>query len=435
MFEKMRKVFGPLAVSVIIGAIALVFVFYGVYNPRTTRGLSSGALAATVNGDAIPLADFQREYQQRVDFYQNMMKGKVDTKLLKQLGLQRQVLEDLVRRKIMTQQAHQLGLIVSDEEVRDKIREMPYFKKDGNFDPVLYQQVLQANRYSPSTFEESMREDLLRNRLVEFMKGRAKISEKEIEDEFKNTEDRRTVEFVVINRDIGRKAIAITDKEITDFLASEAGLSAAKNYYSQHQGEFIKPEETKKGKKAGKDQKASKEKSAAAPKFYAFDEVKKKSATEVLRDRRAEEITKIIKNLGDQALAKAKAGPSELAAFAKANGLEVKTSEKFNRGQGSIMGIGQAPDLITDAFKDDSPLAKGPKLYETKMGGFVVAKNVKTFKPDMANFAKDRDRVAGQLLQHKEQGLFQAWLEAAREKAKIAMNDALLKGGAEEEGE
>ena len=97
MFESMRKVFGPVAVSIIIGAIALVFVFYGVFNPRSTSGVGGGALAATVNGDGITMQDYGRQYQQRVDYYQSMMKGKADPALLKQLGIGKQIIEEMIR--------------------------------------------------------------------------------------------------------------------------------------------------------------------------------------------------------------------------------------------------------------------------------------------------------------------------------------------------
>ena len=43
---------------------------------------------------------------------------------------------------------------------------------------------------------------------------------------------------------------------------------------------------------------------------------------------------------------KAKQSPTEMKALAKAKGLEVKTSEKFNRLQNFVPGLGEMPDLV-----------------------------------------------------------------------------------------
>ena len=134
------------------------------------------------------MTELSREYQQRVDFYQNMMKGKADPNLLKQLGIGRQVVE-LIRNKLLAQEAGRLGMTISDEEVREKIKELPYFKdKGGKFDVERYRNILSANRYSPSTFEDMIRNDLLRSHVADLVRDRAKVSEQELRDGFLSTQ-------------------------------------------------------------------------------------------------------------------------------------------------------------------------------------------------------------------------------------------------------
>lgn len=424
MFEMMRKVFGPIAVTVIIGAIALVFVFYGVFNPRGGGGLggADGAVAATVNGDSILMNDYLREYKQRVDFYSNMMKGKADPNLLKQLGLPKQVVEELIRRKLILQEAEKAGLTVSDEEIRDKIRQMPYFNKDGKFDAAQYRQVLAANRLDASRFEEMVREDALRAHLIELMRGSVKVSDQEVEKEFQTSEDRRQVDYIMVSRDLAKKKIMISDKEVDDFLKTEAGMSAAKTHYEQNKMDFVKPG----AKTAKKDtKKAAGKKDIPEIEFYPFEEVKRKVAVEVLRNRRTEEVQKLTKELATEVFNKARtASPAELRAYAKSKGLEVKTSEKFNRLQPSLSGIGEAPELISDAFKADSVLGKEPKMYETNLS-YVIAENLKTFKPEQASFTKDREKLMAQVSSRKEQAFYEQWMGDLRARAKISINDGL----------
>lgn len=416
MFQMMRKVFGPAAITVIIGAIAMVFVFYGVYSPRNAR-IGGGAVAATVNGDSISMAEYSRDYQQRVDFYQNMMKGKADPNLLRQLGIGRQVIEDLVRRKLLLQAAAKMGLTIPDEEVREKIKELPYFKdKNGVFDTQRYNAILDANHYSPATFEDTIREDLMRERVSELMRSRAKVSEGEVERDFQLQEDRREVDYVAVTPEIGKKLISVSDKEIDALLSNPTQLAAAKGHYESTKPAYVKSEP----KAAKKKDKAA----PAAPVFYSFEEVQRKVATDMIREKKADEIVKINKEIADQLFAKAKAGTSELKAFAKSQGLELKTSAKYNRTSSFFPQVGELPELITDSFKEPSPLAQGPKLYESGRA-FVVAENLKAYKPDMAEYPKQRDKLLKTAIERKEQEMFGNWLSDLREHAKVSMNKSL----------
>ena len=61
MLTWIREKFGTGIIYAIISFIAFVFVFYGVFSPKATRGLHEGSVAGTVNGDAITIAEFNRE--------------------------------------------------------------------------------------------------------------------------------------------------------------------------------------------------------------------------------------------------------------------------------------------------------------------------------------------------------------------------------------
>ncbi|MGE4232714.1 MAG: SurA N-terminal domain-containing protein [Bacteriovoracia bacterium] len=209
MFETMRRVFGPVAVAVIIGAIALVFVFYGVFSPKIPGMRGGGSSAATVNGENISARDFYREYQQRVELYQAMMKGQADLKMLQQLGLKHQVLDSLIQRKLMLQEATRLGVVVSDSEVRSRIETMPYFKKDGKFDADYYQKLLTANHLSPAKFEDSVREDLVRERLQLLFRDGIRASALEAKQDFLLTSDQREFNYVILPKGYKNVASAV----------------------------------------------------------------------------------------------------------------------------------------------------------------------------------------------------------------------------------
>src|SRR3954452_3188577 len=130
MLAWIREKFGTAVIGTIISLIAFVFVFYGVFSPKATRGLHEGSVAGTVNGDSISIAEFSRELNRRVDFLKSLRQGQaLEDQLVSQL--RQSVFQDLANRRMMIQEAERKGLIPADEEVREKIREIPAFQKDG----------------------------------------------------------------------------------------------------------------------------------------------------------------------------------------------------------------------------------------------------------------------------------------------------------------
>lgn len=400
MFEVMRKVFGPAIVAVIIGAIALVFVFYGVYNPRTTRGLRGGAVAATVNGEPVSLQEYNREYQRRVEYFQNMMKGKADLDLLRKLGLKQQILEQLVQRKLLLQEAKDLGVTVADEEVAEQIQALPYFKKDGKFDAVLYKQLIENNRLSVGSFEDQVREDLVRNRLLIMIRLRARASDEEVRREFQNTHNQRQVDFVLMSREQAKKRLNVPIKEVDDFLKTDSGKQAAKISFEKNK--FLYNKKT-------------------------FEDVQRQVAEDVLKERRTEELLKSNHELANEVALKAKSvNLVQFKAFLKTKGLELKTSEKFGSNQDLIAGLGEVPELVSDAFKEDSNLLAGKlgKTYEAR-GNLIFAYNLKSFKPDLAALDKDKVQLAQSVSTRKEQQILEQWMGDLRSRAKVSFNKAL----------
>src|SRR4051794_15984750 len=121
MLSWIREKFGTVVIGGIIALIAFVFVFYGVFSPKSTRGLHEGAVAGTVNGDAISIADFNRELNRRMEFFKNFGGGKLTDEQLKSFRIREGVFHEIANRKLMVQEAWRQGLVASDEEVREKI--------------------------------------------------------------------------------------------------------------------------------------------------------------------------------------------------------------------------------------------------------------------------------------------------------------------------
>src|SRR3954454_9073989 len=113
MLSWIREKFGTVVIGGIISFIGFVFAFYGVFSPKATRGLHEGAVAGTVNGDPISIAEFNRELNRRMEFFKNLGGGKISDEQLKSFRIKEGVFHELANRKLMIQESQHQGLLAA----------------------------------------------------------------------------------------------------------------------------------------------------------------------------------------------------------------------------------------------------------------------------------------------------------------------------------
>ena len=95
--------------------IVVFILFYGVGpNPNTSR-LES---VAEVNGEMITSREFDVHYRRFVEFYRNLFNGKLTQETIRSLNLRSVVIEELIQKRLLLQEARRLGLEVADDLTR-----------------------------------------------------------------------------------------------------------------------------------------------------------------------------------------------------------------------------------------------------------------------------------------------------------------------------
>jgi peptidyl-prolyl cis-trans isomerase D len=146
----------PWFLKSIMGVLALAFIitmgWWGF-------GQQPGNIVASVGEFTIPQDEFRRAYENTYRFYKD--KGQTDIKdeFLKQF-----VLEQLIENRMWLIAAHDMGLTVSDDDLRNAVMQRPEFQRNGAFDPDVYRRLLAANHLTPSLFEAMEAKDMLTNK-------------------------------------------------------------------------------------------------------------------------------------------------------------------------------------------------------------------------------------------------------------------------------
>jgi len=197
MLDFMRKHAGTWMIKVLLFAIVVVFIFWGVGSWTSEQQ----GVVATVNGEAISLEAYRQSYNQLLDQVRQNFGANLNDELLKSLNLQTRALDQLIDRALLKQAAARMKLEVNDDELAQSVRRIPAFQSNGAFDRRRYQQVLSLNRMTPETFEVSQRENLLATKLMKVITGSSKVSDTEAEEWYKWDNATVKIDFVCVDAD------------------------------------------------------------------------------------------------------------------------------------------------------------------------------------------------------------------------------------------
>lgn len=211
----------------ILGVVCFVFVFFGVEAVVTGPGMNA---IATVGETAIEPLEVQRAEFNLVQAYRNAYKDQFTPQVRESLNLRQQALDGLIDRAVLAEQAEKLGIVISDEELRDVIVGNPGFQRDGRFDKEAYVRALRYSNLTPAGYEEARRRDLAIERLQEVIQDGITVSDAAVKDTVLAELETRSFKFVRIK--------SIEFEEHVD-IDDEDGLEAA---YEANKASYAIPE-------------------------------------------------------------------------------------------------------------------------------------------------------------------------------------------------
>jgi len=195
MLRLMRDYATSWMIKIILGAIVVVFVFWGVGSFRNRKA----NIIASVNGDAITLEEYRSSYNTLLEQMRQRFGNSLNEDLLKMLQVDQQALNQLIEKRLMMQEAARLKFRVTDEEVIRSIQRIPAFQTNGNFDSRLYTTILNFNRMTPEIFEAVQKESLLMQKLRTYLFNGFRVSENELREYHNWKNAAVSVEYVLFD--------------------------------------------------------------------------------------------------------------------------------------------------------------------------------------------------------------------------------------------
>ena len=220
MLTQMRENVGSWIIKLLLGAIVVVFVLWGVGPDQK----SPNATVATVDGVPIGYVDFSRTYQNLMENIRRQFGDNVNEEMLNSLNLKEQAINQLVDRRVILNAAEKMGFEVTDEELSASIAAIPAFQSASGFNTQAYQAVLNRLGLTPETFEASQREDLLIQKMTEFIAHSVNVSDAEA-----------TAWYQWQNATVDIEYLRVDPKTYKDLPVSD---EEARTYFEAHQNRY-----------------------------------------------------------------------------------------------------------------------------------------------------------------------------------------------------
>ena len=227
MLDQMRRHKGWLKWSLGLVVVAFVWLYIPAFVDAPSAGVGPTGIVAEIEGRQITAADFRRIYLQRRDQLRASSGGDITLDLLRQLGIHRQILLQMINEQAALAEASRLGLSVTDAEVRERLLTLPGLQDvNGQFiGEAGYRQRLRLQNppITPDEFEEGLRQSLLTERLQTVLTDWITISDAELEEEYRRRNEKVKLGVVTFWADNYRDKVEASDEDIAALYAQNMG--------------------------------------------------------------------------------------------------------------------------------------------------------------------------------------------------------------------
>ncbi len=208
MLTKIReKIVGPLGL-VILGAIALSFVFFGA-----TLNFAGNIFAAKVDGSEIGITQFENSYRQQLDA--NPQLASLPPEFRAQF--RQNILESLIRERLVELYLTEEGYQISEMQLTAAIQRVPDFQVDGKFNLEAAEILLAQNGLTTASFRNAQRSQLRLEQLRRAVGGTALITPSEYRRYLNLVAEQRLVSIATFDVANAAAEVEVSEEQILAF--------------------------------------------------------------------------------------------------------------------------------------------------------------------------------------------------------------------------
>ncbi len=177
-------------VKLLVGIIILPFVFWGMGD--VFRGGNQNVIAS-IDSEKVSTQEFV-EYLRRLNLPENQIKNLPKTDLIEK------ILSEYIGKKVMALEIEKLGITITDNALRDIIKNDQLFIKEKKFSRTEYEKFLLKSGLTAPQFESNIVEQEKRRQFLSSLSGGILIPEKLVRQEYNKENQIKTIQFINLDK-------------------------------------------------------------------------------------------------------------------------------------------------------------------------------------------------------------------------------------------
>ncbi len=223
MLDRMRRHKGWLKWSLALVVLAfIVFYIPSFLDDPTAVGVGIGAapgeVIAEVEGRTVTAGQFQQRYNAQIQAYRTAYGGQINNQLLRQLGIEQQILQQMIDEQASLIEAERHGIEVSDEELAQQIFAMPGLQENGRFVGEQRYELVLRSQIPPMTkamFEDNLRRSMMIDKLRAALTDWMAVADADVEMEFRLRNERVRLQVVALTAEAFRNQVTVSDADVS----------------------------------------------------------------------------------------------------------------------------------------------------------------------------------------------------------------------------
>jgi len=219
MLDRMRRHKNWLKWSLAVVVLTFVLLYIPDFVQTTPTGTGAGPreVVAEVNGRTVTAGDFQQRYLTQVQAYRQQFGGSLNEQLIRQLGIDQQILSQMIDEQVGLIEAEQNGITVSDDELAQQIFSIPGLQENGQFiGEQRYEQLLlsQSPPMTKGQFEESLRRSMVLDKLRAALTDWMAVSDGDVQREYNERNEKVKLQVVALTAANFRSGVTVADADV-----------------------------------------------------------------------------------------------------------------------------------------------------------------------------------------------------------------------------
>lgn len=214
MLSFMRKHARSWFIKVLLGTVIIVFIFFYGFSLRER----ASAVVLVVNGTKIAQREFQRHFDRLLEIQRTATRELTSEqrKLLKEATL-----ESLIQQTLLLEQADKWKIRVTQQEIMEQTRQVPFFQEGGQFSLRLFQHYLRGTGQTEAEFLRDLERDLRVQKVEQLVRDGAWVSEEEVETMYRLLQEKVVIQYVSLPARRYLKEISLAEEEIRTYFQDQ----------------------------------------------------------------------------------------------------------------------------------------------------------------------------------------------------------------------